>query len=117
MQMSIEAIRCPGCHNLVNVAELEKHYGTSHHDGIVQGATTITTANPNADYRPSTQQGTPMPVHEIEGPPHSWQGYPTGSKRPHAFDSPVWGPLLRRYFPHIIFGALTLGIIIGILVW
>jgi len=104
--MTVEAIRCVGCKNLVNVAELEKHYGSNHHDGVVHGATTITTANPTSDWQPQ---------HAPPGPPHAYpSAYPP---RPHAFDSPVWGPILRRYFPHIIFGAFVLGAIVGILLW
>ncbi len=116
--MSIEAIRCPGCKdpqtgclNLVNVAELEAHYRSNHKDGIVKGATTITSANPNADFRPSTQHGAYPPP----GPSHAYpSAYPP---RPHAFDSPIWGPFLRRYFPHILFGAFSIGVIVGILLW
>ena len=103
--MSIEAIRCVGCRELVEVKELEKHYSSNHRDGIVKGATTITSANPNTDWRPSTQ-------HALPGPPYA---YP--SAYPHAFDSPVWGPFLRRYFPHILFGAFSIGVIVGILLW
>jgi hypothetical protein len=97
--MSGEAIRCPGCRELVNVANLEAHYKSGHTDGIVKGATTITTANPTDNQRYPNPYLTPQ---------HS---------RVHAFDSPVWGPLLRRYFPHIVFGAFVIGAIIGILAW
>jgi len=96
--MNIEAIRCVGCRELVEVKKLEKHYSSNHREGIAKGATTITTANPNSDWRPSTQHGSNPP-------------------RPHAFDSPIWGPLLRRYFPHIMFGAFSIGVIVGILLW
>jgi len=106
--MSIEAIRCAGCRELVEVKELGKHYSSNHREGIVKGATTITTANPSNDWRPSTQHAPP-------GPPHAYpSAYPP---RPHAFDSPIWGPLLRRYFPHILFGAFSIGVIVGILLW
>ncbi len=98
--MSIEAIRCVGCRELVEVKELEKHYASNHREGIVKGATTITTANPT--YLPP-------------GPPHAYpSAYPP---RPHAFDSPIWGPFLRRYFPHMMFGAFAIGVIVGILLW
>ena len=93
--MSIEAIRCPGCKKLVNVAELEAHYREGAHSvGVVQGATTITTANPG-----STPSG------------------PEAQAKAHLFDSPIWGPLLRRYFPHILFAIFALGLIMGIVVW
>ncbi len=94
--MSIEAIRCVGCRELVEVKELEKHYSSNHREGIVKGATTIRTANPN---------------------PESGFRNPLVGPKGHAFDSPIWGPLLRRYFPHILFGTFAIGVIVGILLW
>lgn len=107
--MSIEAIRCPGCKNLVNVADLDKHYSTGHKEGIVAGATTITTANPVPSYPPGYNPGGYNP----------FTGYVEKRSGPkiHPFDSPVWGPLLRRFFPHILFGAFVIGAIVGILLW
>jgi len=102
--MSIEAIRCPGCKNLVNVADLEKHYSTGHKEGLVPGATTITTANPHEEIPEWARKmfaNTPHPK----------------ANKPHLFDSPVWGPLLRRFFPHIILGAFVIGAIVGIVLW
>ncbi|SRR5260370_5927728 len=101
--MSIEAIRCPGCHELVNVANLEQHYKTGHKEGIVPGASTITTANPHEEipaWARTLFANTPHP-----------------GNKPHLCDSPVWGPLLRRFFPHIVFGAFVIGAIVGIYLW
>jgi len=102
--MSIEAIRCPGCKNLVNVKNLEQHYRTDHAFGIEPGATTITSANPHDSEIPAWARTL------VANTPHP-------GKKPHLFDSPVWGPLLRRLFPHILFGAFVIGAIVGILAW
>lgn len=106
--MSIEAIRCPGCKKLVNVANLEEHYKDGKHEvGVVKGASTITMENPHPDLPPGAYQwatGNPPPRNP-------------NAPRVHLFDSPVWGPLLRRYFPHILFGVFALGAIVGIVLW
>lgn len=72
----------------------------------MRGATTITTANPTDNQR------FPAP-YPIEG----GLGYPPPRPKISIIDSPIWGPFIRRFFPHIVFGALALGIIIGILAW
>lgn len=104
--MSIEAIRCPGCKNFVNVADIEAHYKDNKHEaGVVKGATTITTENPRPELPPG------LYTWASGNPP------PRTGPRVHLFDSPVWGPLLRRYFPHILLATFAIGVVIGILLW
>lgn len=104
--MSIEAIRCPGCHELVEVGKLEEHYKNGEHKaGVVGGASTITTANPHHEIIPEWAK--PL----LANTTHPKPG------KPHLFDNPVWGPLIRRFFPHILFGAFVLGAIVGVILW
>jgi hypothetical protein len=102
--MSIEAIRCPGCKKLVNVANLEQHYTSNHVDGILPGATTITTANPQNP-------------NQYPGPGGPWQYPPAQTMKRKLLTDPLWGPLIDRFFPHILFACFVLGAIVGIVLW